>query len=124
MNADFTIDLKTGTINPYQLDEVDWNVTLVNSGLHTMTGGRVKLMKPFIGNETFLLTYGDGLSDININTVHIYLDDRDIIISASGELSSWKKEAFLGDIFGSFHVKKYDKERSLHNRENMKIMIF
>ena len=39
----------------------------MDSGLHTMTGGRVKRMKPFIGNETFLLTYGDGLSDVNLD---------------------------------------------------------
>lgn len=67
INADFTIDLKTGTINHYQLDEVDWKVTLVETGLHSMTGGRVRRMTPYIGNETCLLTYGDGLSDIDLD---------------------------------------------------------
>ena len=67
MNADFTVDLGEGTVTSHQLDELDWKVTLVDSGLHTMTGGRVKQMKPFIGNETFLLTYGDGLSDVNLD---------------------------------------------------------
>ena len=43
-----------------------WRVTLVNTGIDTMTGGRVKRVKPYIGNEPFLLTYGDGLADINI----------------------------------------------------------
>lgn len=43
-----------------------WKVTLVNTGLETMTGGRVKRVQPFIGNETFMLTYGDGVSDIDI----------------------------------------------------------
>ena len=69
LNADFAVNLGTGAVTPHQLDEVDWKVTLVNSGLHTMTGGRVKLMKPFIGNETFLLTYGDGLSDVNLDSL-------------------------------------------------------
>ena len=46
---------------------VDWKVSLIDTGLHTLTGGRVKRMKNYIGNETFLLTYGDGLSDINID---------------------------------------------------------
>ena len=50
-----------------QLDEVDWNVTLVDTGLHSMTGGRVKRMKRYIDNETCLLTYGDGLSDIDLD---------------------------------------------------------
>ncbi|TCO76460.1 glucose-1-phosphate cytidylyltransferase [Marinisporobacter balticus] len=43
-----------------------WKVTLVDTGLHTMTGGRIKRVKKYIGNETFMLTYGDGVSDINI----------------------------------------------------------
>ena len=67
LNADFTVDLETGIVNSHQLDEVDWNVTLVDTGLHSMTGGRVKRMKRYINNETCLLTYGDGLSDIDLN---------------------------------------------------------
>ncbi len=43
-----------------------WKVTLVNTGANTMTGGRVKRIKDYVGDETFLLTYGDGLADINI----------------------------------------------------------
>jgi glucose-1-phosphate cytidylyltransferase len=66
LNADFTVDLGTGSLTPHQQDEVDWKVTLVDTGLNTMTGGRVKRMKSFIGNEAFLLTYGDGLSDVNL----------------------------------------------------------
>ena len=47
----------------------DWKVNLVDTGERTMTGGRVKRMKEFIGNETCLLTYGDGLSNINLNSL-------------------------------------------------------
>ena len=53
LNSDFTADLYTGVIDSHQLDEVDWKVTLVDTGLESMTGGRVKRMKQFIGNETF-----------------------------------------------------------------------
>lgn len=66
LNADFTIDLSSGSFTPLQTDDTDWRVTLVNTGLDSLTGGRVKRMKPFIGNETFMLTYGDGVADINI----------------------------------------------------------
>ena len=69
LNADFMVNLGTGDVNPHQLDEIDWKVTLIDCGLYTMTGGRVKRMKPFIGNETFLLTYGDGLSDVNLEAL-------------------------------------------------------
>ena len=69
LNADFTVDLSTGVVEPYQLDDVDWKVTLVHTGLKTMTGGRVKRLKSFIGNETFMLTYGDGVADINFDSL-------------------------------------------------------
>lgn len=46
-----------------------WKVTLVNTGLDTLTGGRVKRIEPYVGNETFMLTYGDGLSSVDINAL-------------------------------------------------------
>jgi len=67
LNADFTVDLGTGCVTSHQLDEVDWKVTLVDTGLHTMTGGRVKRLRSYIGDETCMLTYGDGVADINMD---------------------------------------------------------
>jgi glucose-1-phosphate cytidylyltransferase len=67
LNADFTVDLGSGSVIPHQLDAVDWRVTLVDTGINSMTGGRVKRMKSNIGNETCLLTYGDGVGDIDID---------------------------------------------------------
>ena len=46
-----------------------WKVTLVDTGLHTMTGGRVKRIQSYVGNEPFMLTYGDAVSDVNIKKV-------------------------------------------------------
>ena len=48
---------------------MDWKVTLVETGDETLTGGRVKRMQPFVGNETCLLTYGDGVSNIDIDSL-------------------------------------------------------
>jgi len=67
LNADFTVNLATGEVNSHQLDLIDWQVTLINTGDASMTGGRVKRMKSFIGNETCMLTYGDGLADIDLD---------------------------------------------------------
>lgn len=67
LNANFSVDLGTGKVSPHSLDKVDWRVTLVDTGLHTMTGGRVKRMQSFIGAETCMLTYGDGLANIDIS---------------------------------------------------------
>jgi len=69
LNADFTVDLTKGVITPHQVDKVDWRVTLVNTGDKSMTGGRVKRMQRFIGNETCMLTYGDGLADIDLDAL-------------------------------------------------------
>ena len=49
-----------------------WKVTLVDTGLNTMTGGRIKRIKKYIGNERFMLTYGDGVSDVNLNELEEY----------------------------------------------------
>jgi len=66
LNSDFTIDLASGSFKPHQVDSVDWSVTLVNTGHNSMTGGRVKRMQRYIGNETCMLTYGDGVADIDL----------------------------------------------------------
>jgi len=67
LNDDFTVDLATGSISSHNIRKVDWKVTLVNTGEKTMTGGRLKRMQDYIGNETFMLTYGDGVANIDIN---------------------------------------------------------
>ncbi len=67
LNSDFSVNLKTGVITSHNSDAEDWNITLVDTGSNSMTGGRVKRMKSFIGDETFMLTYGDGVSDIDID---------------------------------------------------------
>jgi glucose-1-phosphate cytidylyltransferase len=67
LNSDFTVNLSSGEISSHQNGDVDWRVTLVDTGLQTMTGGRVKRLQSFIGNEPFLLTYGDSLTDVNLD---------------------------------------------------------
>ncbi len=69
INSNFTIDLHSGKLTPHHIDEVDWKVTLVDTGDSSMTGGRVKRLKSFVGNETFMLTYGDGLADIDLDAL-------------------------------------------------------
>ena len=69
LNSDFTVNLSNGSIVEHQQDAVDWKVSLVDTGLNSMTGGRIKRMQNFIGNEPFLLTYGDGVADIDIDSL-------------------------------------------------------
>lgn len=65
--SDMTIDLKTGEVRILNNQAEDWLITLVDTGPETMTGGRLKRVAPYLADETFCLTYGDGLSDINIS---------------------------------------------------------
>lgn len=64
--SDVTFDLKNNRMEVHQNGTEPWKVTLVDTGEKTMTGGRLKRVKDYIGDETFCLTYGDGVSDINV----------------------------------------------------------
>lgn len=68
-NSDITFDFRTGNNDMVVHNNVSepWKVTIVDTGLNTMTGGRIKRVRDYIGNETFLMTYGDGVSDVNID---------------------------------------------------------
>lgn len=65
-HSDFTIHLQSNTSTFHSDSTENWNVTLLDTGLDTMTGGRLKKIAPYIGNENFCMTYGDAISDVNI----------------------------------------------------------
>ena len=65
--VDFTIDLGTGETTVIDDHDHDWTVTLIDTGVSTMTGGRLARLRDHVGDSTFLMTYGDGLSDVDIN---------------------------------------------------------
>ena len=102
-----------------------WNINLIDTGQKTMTGGRVKHLQKLIGNETCMLTYGDGLSDINMDTlVDFHKSHRKLItvsavrpparfgaIELSGDrVTSFKEKSYLGEgwINGGFFVIEPD----------------
>ena len=65
-NSDVTFDLGKNTTEYHKNRGEKWKVTLVDTGDNTMTGGRIKKIKDYIGDETFMLTYGDGVGNVNI----------------------------------------------------------
>lgn len=69
LNNDLTIDLRSGHSTMYETQTLNWKVHLIETGLHTMTGGRIKRLQKWVGDEPFMLTYGDGLADIDIRKV-------------------------------------------------------
>lgn len=66
INSDISVDLGSGKIDYINPIKENWRVTLVDTGLDTMTGGRLKRIMPYVNGETFCVTYGDGLADLNI----------------------------------------------------------
>tara|TARA_B100000927_G_scaffold285754_2_gene276253 strand:- start:1483 stop:2256 length:774 start_codon:yes stop_codon:yes gene_type:complete len=67
--SDITIDLESNSMKILNNSSEPWKVTLIETGLNTMTGGRIKRAASIIGNNPFMLTYGDGVSDIDINNL-------------------------------------------------------
>ena len=67
--TDFTIDLKSNEKTFLGESKLDWEVTVSDTGLETLTGGRLKRLRDLLGEQTFMMTYGDGLSDINIDAL-------------------------------------------------------
>ena len=64
--SDVTIDLKDNSLKVHDSQVEPWTITLVDTGKDSMTGGRIKRIQRFVGNETFMLTYGDGVSNVDI----------------------------------------------------------
>ncbi len=71
-NSDVTFDMRKQDIEVHQNAVEDWRVTLVDTGAETQTGGRIKRIQPYVEGDTFMLTYGDGVADIDIPALADY----------------------------------------------------
>ena len=68
LHSNLTVNLKAGRVDLHDTDGIqDWTINLIDTGLNTMTGGRIKRLQPYMGNETFMLTWGDGVSTVDLN---------------------------------------------------------
>tara|TARA_A100001388_G_scaffold277565_1_gene269521 strand:- start:3242 stop:4018 length:777 start_codon:yes stop_codon:yes gene_type:complete len=77
------IDLSSGEIKYFKREDYDWKITLVDTGLNTMTGGRIKRLREFLGDEPFMLTYGDGVSDVNISELYDFHKSKNKILTVT-----------------------------------------
>lgn len=111
LNADFKVDLSSGEITPHQIDDVEWNVTLVNTGQDSMTGGRAKRMQEYIGNETCMLTYGDGLADINLQDLLDFhrSHGKMVTVTAVRPTARFGELELVGN-----NVKRFDEKPQMH----------
>ena len=85
-----------------------WNIKLVNTGLNSMTGGRIKLLKEIIGNNTFMMTYGDGVSNVNLKKLlNFHKKNKNLIT-----MTAVRPPARFGAIKLKGNLVKYFKEKS------------
>lgn len=68
-NTDYVIDLKDGTMNVVNPGTIDWRVGVIDTGMNSMTGGRIRRLRAHVGDEPFMVTYGDGVGDVNIGAL-------------------------------------------------------
>ena len=106
--SDMTIDMKTNKITYHKNKAEPWKVTLIDTGLNTMTGGRIKQVQHFIGNETFMLTYGDGVGDIDIKKLISLHKTHGKAIT----MTAVKPEGR----FGSLQIDENEKVNSFHEK--------
>ena len=75
--ADCTIDLVTNELSFHDAKAEPWKITLADTGLESNTGGRIKRIQKYVGNETFMMTYGDGVGDVNIKELVAFHKEHD-----------------------------------------------
>ncbi len=106
-NSDVTFDFSNGgnTIKIHSSKIEPWIVTIVDTGLETMTGGRIKRIQKYIGNETFMMTYGDGVCDVDINKLVAFHNQHKKMATLTAVLLQQQKGIL--DIGGDNAVKSF-----------------
>jgi glucose-1-phosphate cytidylyltransferase len=137
--SDFTLNLDGKSSIKYHnmLEEADWNVTFAETGINSMTGARVKKIQKYVDDEDFMLTYGDGLGDIDLKKLLAFHKSHGKILTVTGvrpagrfgELLSDKKgkvvefnekpQSGAGVISGGFFVCKKEIFKYLNNKEDL-----
>jgi len=146
-NNDFQVNLLNGEVTQLNVKTPDWKVSVIDTGLNTMTGGRVKRLEKYIGNSSFMLTYGDGLSDVNLKSLlekhknsNAYLTLTsvrptarfgEILTTTEGKITSFKEKPQLdqGEISGGFFVcepeifQMIDDDNTIFEKEPMERIV-
>jgi glucose-1-phosphate cytidylyltransferase len=110
-SSDVTIDLANNSTIIHENVSEPWKVTLVNTGLNTLTAGRIKMIQKYINNETFMMTYGDGVADINIKELLAFHNKHGKIatITASKPAGRWGSLQIDEDTSQVLTFKEKDK---------------
>ena len=112
-NTDFTVDLKSGALTVYPNHAEDWRVTLCDTGQETLKGGRLKRVAKYIDTDRFMVTYGDGVADIDLNKLIAFHEQSgcmgtftgvrmpsrfgSVRTDAAGKILSWEEKPLLNE---------------------------
>jgi glucose-1-phosphate cytidylyltransferase len=106
--SDVTIDIQNNKIKVLNNSSEPWSITLIDTGVDTMTGGRIKRVQDFVGNERFMLTYGDGVSNIDINKLVKFHDSHGKLLTMTSAQPDGRFGAL--DILADNRVKNFQEK--------------
>lgn len=110
-NKDFTINTKTGSIDVINSTDIDWTITVIDTGLDTQTGGRLSRIKEILNGESFFMTYGDGLSNVNIKELLKFHKKSGKIAT----LTAVRPNARFGELqFDGENINKFEEKPQLN----------
>jgi len=111
-NSDITFDYTNGNdeMTVHQSEVEPWKVTIVDTGYGTMTGGRIKRIQKYVANETFMLTYGDGVCDVDIEKVVEFHNNHGKIATLTAVIQEQQKGVL--DIGGDNSVRSFREKKS------------
>ena len=112
-NSDITFDFTKGRDDKIILGQhcEQWKVTVIDTGLNTMTGGRIKRIQPYVGNETFMMTYGDGVCDVDIVKLVEFHNSHGKIATLTAVMLEQQKGIL--DIGGNYAVKSFREKNNV-----------
>ena len=108
--SDVTFDLANNSMKVHNNYSEPWKVTLIDTGLNTMTGGRIKRIQPYVGNETFMMTYGDGVCDVNIRELVDFHEKHGKIATLTAVIQEQQKGVL--DIGGDNAVRSFREKNA------------
>ncbi len=114
--SDITFDLQSGEMTTHNSSAPDWKVTVVDTGEKTMTGGRIKRVKQYIGDEPFFLTYGDGVSDIDLDQLLACHHKNNVLVTMSAVYppARYGSLDIHGGLITSFQEKPTESEKRIN----------
>lgn len=113
--SDVTFDYRDGKkdVEVHSTVAEPWRVTVADTGLNTMTAGRIKRIQKYVGNESFLLTYGDGVSDVNPNKIIAHHEKAGGLVTITGVVMSQRFGVL--DIDETDHISSFREKREADN---------